>query len=104
MPETIETTILCPVCRCDGIEITADRTVAAHRLAPSRRALCGASGVSIDPAGVKMGCDGCYRTLFVGERDTWPTVEDAVAAALDAGWTGDAHWSLCGECAAARKG
>lgn len=103
MPETIEHTILCPACRRDGIAVTAARTIATHDSSPPCRMVCGASGMSLDPA-FKIGCDGCYRTLFVGERDAWPTVEEAVAAALDAGWTGDARWSLCGECAAARKG
>ena len=96
-------TIRCPMCERDGIEITAERTIATHDSAPPCRVVCVASGMSLDPAGTKMGCDGCYCTLFVGERDTWPTVEEAVAAAHGAGWTGDAHWSLCDECTATRK-
>lgn len=93
--------ITCPDC---GQHVAINAVIEAHDGAPPCRMVCGASGMSLDPVGTKMGCDGCYCTLFVGERDTWPTVEEAVAAAHGAGWTGDAHWSLCAECSAARKG
>jgi len=97
MPETNELTIRCPMCE-QVVAVTKERTIATHDGAPPCRAVCGFSGASIDGPGTKMGCDRCYCTLFVGERDTWPTVEQAVAAAHAAGWTGDARFSLCAEC------
>lgn len=105
MPETIDTTttIRCPMCERD-VEVTADRKFAEHDAAPPCRSLCGWSNQPLVGPGTSMGCDGCYCTLAVDGRETWPTVAEAVAAAHSAGWTGDAHWSLCAECTAARKG
>jgi len=83
------------VCAGSGRQVSAASTQPSCTWC---RAVCGFSGASIDGPGTKMGCDRCYCTLFVGERDTWPTVEQAVAAAHAAGWTGDARFSLCAEC------
>lgn len=94
-----ELTIRCPICDQD-VAVTADWTIAKHNSVPGHD-VCAFSDFSFDPPGTKMGCDGCYCTLNVDGRDTWPTVEEAVAAAHAAGWTGDASVSFCAECSKA---
>lgn len=57
-------------------------------------------GLCIGEPQIKTACDGCFVTLSVDGRNTWPSTEEALAAAHGAGWTGDASRCLCNECSA----
>lgn len=57
-------------------------------------------GICIGEPQIKTACDSCFVTLSVDGRTTWPSTEEALAAAHGAGWTGDASHCLCNECSA----
>lgn len=60
--------------------------------------------LSLGRGRTKMGCDGCYTTLDVDGVDEWPSLDEAVAAAQGAGWTGNTVYCLCDKCTASRNG
>lgn len=57
-----------------------------------------ARSLHIGPRRICIVCDRCDQTLNVGGRISWPSIEEAVAAALTAGWVGNATWTFCHEC------
>lgn len=94
--------VRCPMCEQE-VEVSADGKLSVHDRAPPTRALCGFSGIDLNGPGTSMRCDECLCVLLVGDRDTWRTVEEAVAASHKAGWTGDDAYSLCEKCTADKE-